>query len=112
MYFAGDSGYMAAYTEIGRRLGPFDASMIPIGAYEPRWFMSASHMNPEEAVQVYEDLGARGAFVPSHWGTFRLTFEDPLEPPERLRAAWSAHGLEEGRLCIPRHGGTVTLRLD
>jgi len=107
VYFAGDSAYMSAYEEVGRRLGPFDASLIPIGAYEPRWFMKASHMNPEEAVQAYVDLGASGAFIPSHWGTFRLTFEDPLEPPERLREAWSARGLDAGQLHVPRHGGTV-----
>jgi L-ascorbate metabolism protein UlaG (beta-lactamase superfamily) len=66
-------------------------------------------MSPEEAVQVYEDLGGHGAFLPSHWGTFRLTFEDPLEPPERLRAAWSSRGLEERLLYVPRHGETVKL---
>jgi N-acyl-phosphatidylethanolamine-hydrolysing phospholipase D len=110
VYFGGDSGYASVFEEIGRRLGPFDASVIPIGAYEPRWFMSASHMNPEEAVQVYVDLGRAGAFLPSHWGTFRLTFEDPLEPPVRLRAEWSARGLEERLLHVPRHGETVTLR--
>jgi len=107
VYLGGDSAYASVFEEIGRRLGPFDVSILPIGAYEPRWFMGASHMNPEEAVQVYEDLGGRGAFLPSHWGTFRLTFEDPLEPPERLRAAWSERGLEEQWLHVPRHGETV-----
>jgi L-ascorbate metabolism protein UlaG (beta-lactamase superfamily) len=66
-------------------------------------------MNPEESVQVYEDLGGRGAFLPSHWGTFRLTFEDPLEPPERLREAWIARGLSADLLHVPRHGETVRL---
>jgi len=109
VYFAGDSAYTSAYERIGGDLGPFDASLIPIGAYEPRWFMKVSHMNPEEAVQVYQDLGSSGAFFPSHWGTFRLTLEDPLEPPERLREAWSARGLDERALHVPRHGETVTL---
>ncbi|HSH76199.1 MAG TPA: MBL fold metallo-hydrolase [Longimicrobiales bacterium] len=109
VYFGGDSAYASVFREIGHRLGPFDASVIPIGAYEPRWFMSASHMNPEEAVRAYEDLGREGAFLPSHWGTFRLTFEDPLEPPSRLRAEWSARGLEERLLHVPRHGETVTI---
>ncbi len=111
VYFAGDSAYTSAYQEVGRSLGPFDASLIPIGAYEPRWFMKVSHMNPEEAVQVYEDLGAQGAFLPSHWGTFRLTLEDPLEPPRRLREAWAARGLNEALLYVPRHGETVRLAL-
>jgi N-acyl-phosphatidylethanolamine-hydrolysing phospholipase D len=109
LYLGGDSGYASFFAEIGGRLGPFDASVLPIGAYDPRWFMSASHMSPEEAVQVYEDLGAEGAFLPSHWGTFRLTLEDPLEPPERLRSAWAARGLEDRLLYVPRHGETVRL---
>ena len=109
VYFGGDSGYASVFEEIGRRLGPFDASVLPIGAYDPRWFMSASHMSPEEAVQVYADLGGDGAFLPSHWGTFRLTFEDPLEPPERLRAAWAAWGYDERLLHVPRHGETVRI---
>ena len=109
IYFAGDSAYASCFTEIRERLGPFDASMIPIGAYEPRWFMSASHANPEEAVQIYRDLGATGAFVPMHWGTFRLTFEDPLEPPKRLRAAWQTAGLPEPDLNVLSHGETLAL---
>lgn len=109
VYFGGDSAYASIFGEIGRRLGPFDASILPIGAYEPRWFMKISHMNPEEAVQAYEDLGGKGAFLPSHWGTFRLTFEDPLEPPERLRAEWASRGLDPDRLHVARHGETVRL---
>jgi N-acyl-phosphatidylethanolamine-hydrolysing phospholipase D len=110
VYFAGDSGYCSVFQEIGARLGPFDASLIPIGAYEPRWFMGAAHMNPEEAVQAYRDVGARGAFVGVHWGTWRLTFEDPLEPPIRTRKAWAKAGLEERDLHLPRHGETLTLQ--
>ena len=109
VYLGGDSAYASVFEEIGSRLGPFDASVLPIGAYEPRWFMGAAHMNPEEAVRVYQDLGGRGAFLPSHWGTFRLTFEDPLEPPERLRTAWSEKGLDECRVHVPRHGETVRI---
>ncbi|MGH7506631.1 MAG: MBL fold metallo-hydrolase, partial [Longimicrobiales bacterium] len=75
VYFAGDSGYFGGFREIGDRLGPFDATLIPIGAYEPRWFMAAAHMNPEEAVRAYADLGGRGVFGGMHWGTFRLTDE-------------------------------------
>ena len=110
VYFGGDSAYASVFEEIGARLGPFDASILPIGAYDPRWFMKVSHMNPEEAVRVYRDLGAEGAFLPSHWGTFRLTFEDPLEPPRRLRDEWDRLGLDPARLHVPRHGETVTIR--
>lgn len=109
VWFGGDTAYASCFEEIGGRLGPFDVSLIPIGAYEPRWFMGASHVNPEEAVQIYRDVGGRGAFLPTHWGTFRLTFEDPLEPPERLRKAWADAGLPEGDLYVLNHGETVVL---
>jgi len=109
VYFAGDSGHAPCFSEVGDRLGPFDAALVPIGAYDPRWFMAASHMNPEEAVRTYLDLGGRGVLIPSHWGTFRLTFEPPLEPPARLRDAWSAAALPHGDLVIPRHGETITV---
>jgi N-acyl-phosphatidylethanolamine-hydrolysing phospholipase D len=109
VYFGADSGYFAGYAEIGRRLGPFDALLMPVGAYEPRWFMRPAHMNPEEAVRAYHDLGGRGAFVAMHWGTFRLTDEDPLEPPERLRRAWSDARLPPEDLHVLRHGETLVL---
>ncbi len=109
LWFAGDSGYCPAFAEIGERLGPFDASLVPIGAYEPRWFMGPAHMNPEEAVKAYVEAGGRGACVPIHWGTFRLTLEDPLEPPVRFRAAWGAAGLPPEALHVPRHGETLRL---
>jgi N-acyl-phosphatidylethanolamine-hydrolysing phospholipase D len=109
VYFAGDSGYAPCFSEVGDRLGPFDVSLVPIGAYEPRWFMAPSHMNPEEAVRAYMDLGGGGVFIPSHWGTFRLTLEPPLEPPDRLLEAWNAAGLSGRNLVIPEHGETVTM---
>ena len=110
VYFGGDTAYASHFREVAERLGPFDASLLPIGAYEPRWFMKVSHMNPEEAVQAYVDMGSVGDFIPTHWGTFRLTFEDPLEPPERTRAAWTGAGLDSDRLRIPRHGETLSVR--
>jgi len=116
-YFGGDSGYGPFFREIGRHCGPFDVALLPIGAYEPRWFMRASHMCPEEAAQAYVDLGAAQsgdsspvpAFVAMHWGTFRLTDEDPLEPPGRLLRAWSELGLPEGALHLPAVGETIVL---
>jgi N-acyl-phosphatidylethanolamine-hydrolysing phospholipase D len=110
IYFGGDSGYFDGFAEIGARLGPFDVSILPIGAYEPRWFMGAVHMTPEEAVRVYRSLGGAGTLVPSHWGTFRLSFEPPMEPPARLRAAWADAGLPERDLRVLRHGETLTIR--
>lgn len=109
IYFSGDSGYCPAFREIRERAGAPDIAMIPIGAYEPRWFMKPAHMNPEEAVQTFMDLGARD-FVGMHWGTFRLTDEPMLEPPVRTHAAWRALGLPEERLHIPNHGETIQWR--
>jgi L-ascorbate metabolism protein UlaG (beta-lactamase superfamily) len=110
VYFGGDSGRFPGYAEIGRRLGPFDMVLLPIGAYDPRWFMHGAHMSPEEAVEAYAELGGSGAFVGMHWGTFRLTDEDPLEPPGRVRAAWRERGLLARDLHLPGIGGTVVVR--
>jgi N-acyl-phosphatidylethanolamine-hydrolysing phospholipase D len=109
LYFGGDSGYFDGFTEIGARAGPFDVVMLPIGAYEPRWFMAAAHMNPEEAVRAWSDLGGRGRFVGMHWGTFVLTDEPVLEPPERTRQAWAASEKDDADLSILRHGETMIL---
>jgi L-ascorbate metabolism protein UlaG (beta-lactamase superfamily) len=111
--FAGDTGYHPVFGEIARRLGPFDVALLPIGAYEPRWFMRPAHMNPEEAVQAFGDLRrAAGAqvLVPIHWGTFNLTDEPRTEPPERARAAWEAAGLAPDGLWLLRPGETRALR--
>ncbi|MEX1183625.1 MAG: MBL fold metallo-hydrolase [Gemmatimonadota bacterium] len=106
LFFCGDSGYHPGFAAIAAVLGPFDAVLMPIGAYAPRWFMRAAHMNPEEAVRAYEDLGATGIFTAMHWGTFRLADEPVFEPPARVRAAWAARGLDSGALWIPQHGET------
>ena len=82
-YFAGDSGYSSDFKETAKRLGNPTLAAIPIGAYEPRDFMKAAHMNPEEAVKAFEDLQAKYG-VAIHWGTFKLTTEQMDEPPERL----------------------------
>ena len=80
------------FKDIGNRLGPFDLVAVPIGAYEPRAMMRASHMNPEEAVQAAVDLGARRA-VAIHFGTFDLSDEPLDEPPRRFRQATENAGL-------------------
>jgi N-acyl-phosphatidylethanolamine-hydrolysing phospholipase D len=83
-YFAGDSGYFSGFAEYGRRFAPIDVAMLPIGAYEPRWFMRYQHMDPAEAYQAFLDLGAR-AMLPMHWGTFDLT-DEPVDLPPKVLA--------------------------
>ena len=86
LYFAGDTGYGPMFRDIGQRLGPIDLALLPIGAYEPRWFMKDIHMNPAEAVQAHLDLGAKQS-LGMHFGTFQLTPEAIDEPVRALDAA-------------------------
>jgi L-ascorbate metabolism protein UlaG (beta-lactamase superfamily) len=92
LYFAGDSAYCPWFKAIGERLGPPDVALLPIGAYEPRWFMQGQHMNPAEAVQAHLDLGARQSFG-MHFGTFQLTDEAIDEPLHALDRARQAAGI-------------------
>ncbi|WP_246025532.1 MBL fold metallo-hydrolase [Saccharopolyspora antimicrobica] len=97
VYHAGDSGYGPHFAEIGQRYPGIDVAMVPIGAYDPRWFMKPVHMDPEEAVQAVEDLGAAHAAT-MHWGTFVLTREPVVEPLVRVRKAWREAGHDPDRL--------------
>jgi len=90
--FAGDSGYGPHFREIAARLSPVDLALLPIGAYEPRWFMKDIHMNPAEAVQAHLDLGARRSLA-MHWGTFQLTPEGVDEPVRELTKALQERGV-------------------
>jgi N-acyl-phosphatidylethanolamine-hydrolysing phospholipase D len=84
--FPGDTGWFEGLHDLGKRYGPFDMAAIPIGAYEPRELMKTSHINPEEAVQMMDAVGAWQA-VPIHWGCFTLALEPIMEPREHLVAA-------------------------
>lgn len=111
LYFVGDTGYFSDVHMVGSRLGPFDAVLVPIGAYDPRWFMRAVHLDPEEAVRLYRDVtnhheGHPSTFTAMHWGTFKLTEEPLREPPERLQHAWDTARLPPELLWIPKHGET------
>jgi L-ascorbate metabolism protein UlaG (beta-lactamase superfamily) len=86
VYFAGDTGYGPHFREVGARLGPFRLALLPIGAYEPRWFMRPHHMGPDEAVRAHDDLGARTS-VAIHYGTFDLGDESHLDPEVDLLTA-------------------------
>jgi L-ascorbate metabolism protein UlaG (beta-lactamase superfamily) len=91
VYFAGDTGYGHYFGEIGARYPGIDLALLPVGAYEPAWFMRPVHMNPDEAVRACADLGAR-RMATMHWGTFLLSAEPLLEPVERAASAWAAAG--------------------
>lgn len=108
VFFAGDSGYSRDFVDIGARFSPIDLALLPIGAYEPREFMAPVHANPEEAVQIHQDIGAMRS-IGMHWGTFRLTTEPMDEPPRRLREAVAEAGLAAEAFTTVALGETVTL---
>jgi L-ascorbate metabolism protein UlaG (beta-lactamase superfamily) len=110
-YHAGDTAWFDGFSEIGRRCGPIDVAMLPIGAYAPRWFMRYQHMDPDDAVKAFNALGAK-LFVAMHWGTFKLTDEPLQEPPLRLRDLWHKAQLPLSRLAIPAIGQTLQLAAD
>ncbi len=107
-YHAGDTAFNAPmFEEIGKRFPKIDWAMLPIGAYDPEWFMSGQHMGPEDAVRAFEILGAK-TLCAMHWGTFKLTDEPMGEPPQRTRDAWAKVN-RETRLHIADVGETIAL---
>lgn len=108
LFFAGDTGYSPDFRDIGARFGGFDLALIPVGAYDPRWFMHAQHVDPEEAVRIFEDLHAKKA-IGIHWGTFELTDEPLDEPPRRLADAVRHAGLPADAFTVLEHGETIRL---
>lgn len=112
--FAGDTALHPQFGSIAARCGPFDIAILPIGAYEPRWFMGPVHMNPEDCLIAMGQLrerqaGERLVLVGAHWGTFKLTDEPINEPPARMCSNWRAGGLPEDDLWVMRHGETRTM---
>lgn len=114
LFFAGDTAYSKDFVDIRQHFaraqtpeqgGGFDLALLPIGAYEPRWFMKDQHVNPEEAVQIFQDLGCQRALA-VHWGTFQLTDEALDEPPRALAVARRAAGLSEDDFFTLAVGGT------
>ncbi|MGH6689080.1 MAG: MBL fold metallo-hydrolase [Gammaproteobacteria bacterium] len=105
LFFAGDTGYWSGGKEIGQRLGPFDAALIPIGGYSSYDKRHPNHVNPEEAVQLFEDVRGR-LMIPMHWGTFELNREPFLEPPQRLQREALRLGLEE-QIALLSPGQTI-----
>ena len=111
MFFAGDTALHPDFRTIAARHGPFDLAILPIGAYEPRWFMGAVHMNPEDCIDAFAQLSSRQdsrrlRVAAAHWGTFKLTDEPMDEPPAKMRRLWEEAGHTRNDLWILRHGET------
>ncbi len=107
-FFPGDTGYGPHFTMIAERCGPVDLALLPIGAYEPRWFMATMHMNPSDAVQAHGDLRARHSAA-MHWGTFRLTDEAIEDPLRMLELARDRVGVSSEIFRILAHGESWVL---
>jgi len=101
VFFSGDSGYFEGFKATGKLFGPFDLTLVKIGASDPTWV--EIHMDPEQAVQVNRDLGG-GLLMPVHWGTFNLAYHAWNEPAERVLAAAQRAGV---KLVVPRPGEQV-----
>ena len=87
IYHSGDTAWFDGFSEIGKRFPHLDAALLPIGGYDPGWFMEHYHLNPEQAGRAFTETGAR-RMIPMHWGTFQLTDEALSAPVERIRRWW------------------------
>lgn len=106
VYFGGDSGYASHYKEIKSRFEIIDFALLPIGAYKPRWFMRAMHMNPAEAVMAHMDLASKKS-IGMHFGTFQLTEEPIYKPIEDLQRAKLKNNLEPAEFTVMSVGQTL-----
>lgn len=105
VYFAGDTGYCQAFTDIGKQFPEITLALIPIGAYLPRWFMGPQHINPEEAVQVFRDLGCKNA-LGIHWLTFDLADDRGTEPVKELEYFKLKRQVDSERFIVTSIGNT------
>ena len=110
IYFVGDSGNFSGFQEIGKKFS-IDYLLMPIGAYEPEWFMSESHINPDDAVKAYLELEAEN-FIPMHYGTYDLSDDTGSKALERLIKAWNEKRLDSSKLLILQLGETIHLSDD
>ena len=101
VFFGGDTGYTPAFAGIGARLGPFDLTLLPVGAYNDAWH--AIHLDPEEAMRAHGDLGGR-VFLPVHWATFNLAFHRWAEPVQRVLTAAERVGAQ---VVVPLPGQRI-----
>lgn len=108
LYFAGDSGYFHGFKEIGNRFN-IHIALMPIGAYEPEWFMTSQHVNPEEALQAFLDVKAE-TMIPMHYGTFRLADDTAQEALERMELERKRLGIGDEQIRILKHGETFKVQ--
>jgi L-ascorbate metabolism protein UlaG (beta-lactamase superfamily) len=108
IFFAGDTAYARFFCDVRERFGPIDLALLPIGAYEPRWFMQIVHMNPAEAVQAHLDLGASES-VGMHFGTFPMTTEGIDDPLRALEDACRTRDIPRSRFRTLGFGESVRL---
>ena len=108
IYFVGDTGYFRGFKEIGERFD-LDIILMPIGAYEPEWFMRDSHINPEDAIKAFLELKGK-TFIPMHYGTYRLADDTGLEALERLNKEWDRLKLTKEALTVLKLGETLWLK--
>ena len=109
VYHAGDTASFDGFRQIARRFPGLDAALLPIGAYDPGWFMERVHLTPEQALAAFGDLGA-ATFFAMHWGTFKLTDEPLDEPPRRLEAERVRLGLPPERVRVLAVGESAEVR--
>jgi len=103
LWFSGDTGYTSSLAKIALSAGPLDVAMIPIGAYSPRWFMSSHHMDPQQAVTLWQQLN-KPLTVPIHWGVFELADESLDMPPQELLEALDGK-YDQSHFFTPLHIG-------
>lgn len=109
IFFAGDTGYGWHFHPIQEKFGPMDIALLPIGAYEPRWFMKDMHMNPEEAVKAHQDLCAKTS-IAMHFGTFPLADEGYAQPIEDLQQALLKYKLSDQEFRVLPFGGQYKVK--
>ena len=107
-WFGGDTGYSEVFRQIGEKYGPFDMAAIPIGAYQPNWFMKYDHVHPGEAVEIHKDIRSNKS-MGIHWGTFKLTTENYLEPPSLLTTFLNQSELENKAFVAIDLGDSIDL---
>ncbi|RKO87544.1 beta-lactamase superfamily domain-containing protein, partial [Blyttiomyces helicus] len=107
-FHCGDTGYCSAFKEIGRRFGPITLAAIPIGSYEPRWFLRHQHVNPSEACQIHLDLKSSHS-IGVHWGTFMMSDEHYLDPKLHLEESRKRRGIPAEEVFTLRIGETLGL---